>query len=171
MNLANRVIDDGRNAVTYLELVTAQADSESRKAASTGNEYPLGTRDRIANHPFLEARDDWLVREDRSFYVPDLLSDKHYDTDPKASAAAEDHAGHLRDAERLLCETQDLVGLMRAAIGDECDARAMQSDTALKIIEKKLRKAHIRVNKHDRRHTNLFLAYFDLKEETGRAAK
>ncbi|MEO1016313.1 MAG: hypothetical protein AAFY56_01280 [Pseudomonadota bacterium] len=163
MNLANRVIDDGRNAVTYLELVTAQADSELRKEAVYGSDCSFGTEDRAANYPFLDVRVDRQVREDRSFYVPDLLSDKHYDNDPKAYVAAEDHAGHLRDAERLLCETQDLVGLMRAAIGDECDARAMQSDTALKIIEKKLRKAHSRVNKHDRRHTNLFLAYFDRK--------
>lgn len=163
MNPANRVIDDGRNAVTYLELVTAQADSELRKEAIYGSGCSLGTKDCAANHPFLEVRVDRQVREDRSFFVPDLLSDKHYDTDPKAYAAAEDHAGHLRDAERLLCEPQDLVGLMRAAIGDECDARAMQSDTALKIIEKKLRKAHSRIDKHDRCHANLFLAYFDLR--------
>ena len=52
---------------------------------------------------------------------------------------------------------------MRAAIGDESDARAMQADTALTVIEKKLRRAHSQINKHDRCHANLFLAYFDLK--------
>ena len=106
---------------------------------------------------------EWQVREDRSFYVPDLLSDKNHDTDPQAYAAAGDHAQHLRNAERLVCQAEDLVGLMRAAIGDESDARAMQADTALTVIEKKLRRAHSCINKHDRRHSNLFLAYFDLK--------
>ena len=106
---------------------------------------------------------NWQVREDRSFYVPDLLSDKDYDTDPQAYAAAGDHAQHLRNAERLVCQAEDLVGLMRAAIGDESDARAMQADTALTVIEKKLRRAHSQINKHDRCHANLFLAYFDLK--------
>ena len=106
---------------------------------------------------------DWQVREDRSFYVPDLLSDENNDTDPRAYAAAMEHAAHLHSAERLVCQAEDLVGLMRAAISDESDARAMQADTALTIIEKKLCRAHSRINKHDRCHANLFLAYLELK--------
>lgn len=110
---------------------------------------------------------DWQIREDRSFYVPDLLSDKDDDFDLQTYAAAKEHAAHLHNAERLVCQAEDLVGLMRAAIGDESDARAMQADTALTVIEKKLRRAHSQINKHDRCHANLFLAYFDLKNEAG----
>ena len=50
--------------------------------------------------------------------------------------------------------------------GDLSDARAMQVDTALAAIEKKLCKAHNRINKHDWRHSNPFLAYFDLRGKT-----
>ena len=84
---------------------------------------------------------------------------KDYDPDRQAYAAADDYATHLRGAERLLNDALNLVGLMLAAIGDDCDSRAMQSETALKIIEKKLRRMHRRIDWHDRRHTNLFLAY------------
>ena len=105
------------------------------------------------------------MREDRGYYVPDLLSDKDYDPDRQAYTAAEDHATHLRDAERLLNDVLNLVGLMLAAIGDDCDSRAMQSEIALTIIEKKLRKTHRRIDRHDRRHTNLFLAYCEIKDQ------
>ena len=108
---------------------------------------------------------DWQIREDRSFYVPDLLSDKDYDTDLQTYAAAKEHAAHLHKAEGLVCQAEDLVGLMRAAISYESDARAMQADTALAAIEKKLRRAHRHINKHDRQHANLFLAYFEPKRE------
>lgn len=165
MNHANHAIDHVDNAKTYLELLAEPATINSHNDATDGD-CPLSTADCAADQPFFAARADRQVREDRSFYVPDLLSDKDYDTDPQAYAAAGDYAEHLRDAERLLCEVQDLVGLMRAAISDECDARAMQAETALTIIEKKLRKINKGVDKHDRRHTNLFLAYVDLKIKT-----
>ncbi|MEM8683368.1 MAG: hypothetical protein AAGF72_08065, partial [Pseudomonadota bacterium] len=106
---------------------------------------------------------DWQIREDRSFYVPDFLSDKNDDTDPRTYTAAKEHAAHLHKAEGLLCDTKDLVELMRAAISDEHDARAMQADTALAVIEEKLREARLCIDEHDRHHTNLFLAYFELK--------
>ena len=114
---------------------------------------------------------DWQIREDRSFYVPDVLSDKDHDTDLQTYAAAKEHAAHLHKAEGLVCQAEDLVGLMRAAISYESDARAMQADTALAAIEKKLRRAHSHINKHDRHHANLFLAYFDLKEKVARDAE
>ncbi len=44
-------------------------------------------------------------------------------------------------------------------------------EPACLAIEKLLRKAYNRLERHDRRHTNLFLAYFDLKRRTDAAAK
>lgn len=44
----------------------------------------------------------------------------------------------------------------------------MQTEAACNVIEKKLSKAYNRIDKHDRRHTNLFLAYVDLREKTNR---
>lgn len=133
---------------------------------STRTPYPLDVTNTFADPSGFNTVKDRQVREDRGFYIPDILSGEDYGAFSPEYAAAEDHAKHIHKAECLLDESENLVALMRAAIGDECDARAMQAETALIIIEKKLRKAHSRINKHDRRHTNLFLAYFDLKNKT-----
>ena len=165
MTQVNLAADEVSNAIPYLELVATAADAQY--PAARGRDYPLSTADRAENDLFFQTRANWQVREneeDQRFYVPDLLSDKDYDADRQAYAAAREYAVHLQKAEGLVCQAEDLVGLMLAAIGDECDARAMQSYAALKVIEKTLRKAHRCVNKHDRRHANLFLAYFDLKD-------
>ncbi len=108
---------------------------------------------------------DWQVREDKGLYVPDILSDEDREINSAAYTAAHDHAKYLRKAELQVHRALNLVGLMREAIGDNCDARAMQTETALTTIEKTLRKAVRLVNKHDRRHTNLFLAYVGLKQK------
>ena len=165
MNPAYRTTEDNRDAETCLALVAPPANTESRKDTGGGSDCRLDTRDYAFSYPPIEPRAAWQVREDRGYYVPDLLSDKDYDPDRQAYAAAEGYATHLRDAERLLNDALNLVGLMLAAIGDDCDSRAMQSETTLKIIEKKLRKMHRRIDRHDRRHTNLFLAYCDIKDQ------
>ena len=56
--------------------------------------------------------------------------------------------------------------LMQASLVDEGDSRAMQIEAGLKVIEKNLSKAHAQIDKHHSRYTNLFLAYFDLREKT-----
>ena len=167
MTQVNFAADELSNTTPYLELVATAADA--RYPTAGGRAYPLSTADRAENDPCFPNRENWQVREDQDdqrFDVPDLLSDKDYDADRQAYAAAREYAVHLQKAEGLVCQAEDLVGLMLAAIGDECDARAMQSYAALKVVEKTLRKAHRCVNKHDRRHANLFLAYVDLKEKS-----
>ena len=128
---------------------------------STRTVYPLT--------PFFDTPADRQVREDKGFYIPDLLTDEAYDADPKAYAASEEHAKHLHEAEGLLHDAWNLVGLMLAAIGDESDSRAMQTEAGLKVIEKKLSKALTQIDRLDARYTNLFLAYFDLRDKTGKA--
>lgn len=167
MTQVNLAADDVSNTTPYLELVASAPDAQY--PAADGRGYPLSTADRAGNDPFLRTRAVWQVREnedDQSFCVPDLLSDKDYDADRQAYSAAREYAAHLQKAEGLVCRAEDLVGLMRAAISYESDARAMQADAALSVIEKKLAKAHSCINRHDRRHTNLFLAYFDLKDKS-----
>ena len=166
MNPAYRTTEDNRDVENCLALVAPPANTESRDDTTSGSDCYLDTRDYAFSYPRIETRAVWQVREDSGYYVPDLLSDKDYDPDRQAYAAAEDHATHLRDAERLLNDALNLVGLMIAAIGDDCDSRAMQSEIALTIIEKKLRKINRRIDQHDRRHTNLFLAYCGLKDKT-----
>ena len=125
---------------------------------STRTAYPLN----LHTHP------DWQVREDKGFYIPDRLSDPGHDADPLAYAAFEDHAKQLHKAEGLLDDAWNLLRLMLAAIGDEGDDRAMQTEAGLKVIEKKLSKAHAQIDRHHTRYTNLFLAYFDLRDRTDR---
>ncbi len=114
---------------------------------------------------------NWQVREDREFYVPDFLSDAEYDAKPEADSLAAEHARHLYKAQGLVGEALNLTGLMLASLGDEGDSRAMQTGTGLKVIEKKLKKAYNRIDRHDRCHTNLFFAYFDVKDKSDESAE
>lgn len=107
---------------------------------------------------------DYQVREDKGFYIPDMISDKRNLPDMEIFDAASEHAVHLTEAERLVGDAMHLVRMMAEALGQEGDRRAEQTNVACNAIEKKLSKAYNRIDKHDRRHTNLFLAYFDLKE-------
>lgn len=104
------------------------------------------------------------VREDRGFYVPDFLSENPYRTRPEVYSAANDHARELRDAEQHLDDALNLAGVLRAAVQEEDDSRAMQADTVLKIMEQKLSEARNCIDRHGARHLNLFMAYFELQE-------
>lgn len=104
------------------------------------------------------------VREEADFYIPDFITAEPYKSGPKVYSAANDHAEDLRKAEQHLDDVLNLARVLRASLQGEDDGRAMQADTVLKIIEKKLSKAHNCIDRHDARHLNLFMAYFDLKE-------
>lgn len=104
------------------------------------------------------------IREDADFYIPDFITTEPSHSRPKVYSAANDHAGDLRKAEQHLDDVLNLARVLRAALQGQDDGRAMQADTVLKIIEKKLGKARNCVDRHDARHLNLFMAYFDLKE-------
>lgn len=63
----------------------------------------------------------------------------------------------------LLDDTENLLGVLLASIEYETDSRAMQAEAVLKIVKKKLKKAHVRIDRQEGEHRNLFLAYFELK--------
>lgn len=109
---------------------------------------------------------DKALGEEREFHVPDLLSDTGYDANSKAYSAIAQQIKHLHRAEGLLDDAWNLARLMLTSIGDVGDSRAMQTEAGLKAIEKSLREAHAQIDKHHSRYTNLFFAYFDLKEKT-----
>ena len=106
------------------------------------------------------------LKEDPASYTPQLPTGKRYHDSPETRPAAVDPTKHLLKAERLLDEALNLAGLMLASFDDECDGRAMQTETALKIIEKKLSKAHTRIDRHRRNYTELCLNYLDLGKRT-----
>ena len=129
--------------------------------------YSFDTTGRPMTEPPSDPDDDKKVhevREDKARYeVPDLLSDQTYDPDPKAYVAFSEQAGDLHAVEDLLGDAWNLVGLMLTTVGEVGDARDMQTEAGLKVIEEKLRKAHARMDEHHAHYTNLFLAYCDLK--------
>ena len=106
------------------------------------------------------------VREEREVYVPKLLSDPDYAPRPGAYRAAEAHGRRLRRAERLVGEAALLAEVLRLAMGDASDARAMQVDAVIGIVEKKLQKARADIDRQDTRDLNLFLAYAELAART-----
>jgi hypothetical protein len=118
----------------------------------------LETIARSAVTPFLQ------LKEDREFYVPDYLAGDADSSRPDLYAAADDHARELRKAEKHLDDALNLTGVLRASLQEADDSRAVQADTVLKIIEKLLHKAHTRIDRHDTRFMNLFMAYFDSRD-------
>lgn len=68
----------------------------------------------------------WQVREDPAFYIPDVLSEKHYSADAELYDAADEHARHLRGAQRTLEDALNLVGVLSASLSEEGDSRAVE---------------------------------------------
>jgi hypothetical protein len=112
----------------------------------------------------------WQVREEDEYYIPDLLTDDDYEPDPALSDAADVHTEAQREAMALLDDAENLLGVLLASIEYETDSRAMQADAVLKIVKKKLKKAHIRIDRQESDHRNLILAYFELKARLGKEA-
>lgn len=104
------------------------------------------------------------AREQSEFYVPDLLRDEEYEVRPEFYAAAQDHAQHLFEAERLVDKVLILSHVLRASLFDAADERAMQVETVLELVEQKLDEARLRLDKHRVSHANLFIAYVEHKD-------
>ena len=98
-----------------------------------------------------------------STYIPDPLTDEDYEPDPALSDAADAQTEGQREAMALLDDVENLLGVLLASIEHESDSRAMQAEAVLKIVKKKLKKAHIRIDRQEGDHRNLFLAYFEQK--------
>ena len=105
------------------------------------------------------------VREDPGVYTTEPLTDADSDRSPNISTVESNHAEHLSGAQRLVGEALNLSGLVLASLHDEGDGRAMQIETAVKVIENKLKKAYNRLDRHEARHTHLFRAHVDLKKK------
>lgn len=109
---------------------------------------------------------EWLVREDNPYEIPDIDTGSADELDYEQHQAAAEHAEHLHDAQRDLDEAQNLVAVLLASLEGEGDSRAMQAEAVLQIVDSRIREAHEQLDRHADRHTNLFFAYFDLKDRT-----
>ena len=125
--------------------------------------YRSGSRGHAKAAPRPVAAPYEQAREESAYYVPDLLRDEEYEVRPELYAAAQDHARHLFEAERLVDKALILSRVLGASLFDAADERVMQVETVLELIEQKLDKARSRLDQHRVSHTNLFLAYVEYK--------
>ena len=158
-------MNDATSATYDVNSPVTPLDSGVRRIGQPVCEHPPGQVRCFlidGKYPLVNTPARWQVREDKSFYIPDMLDERH-PPNMEIFKAASDHAVHLTEAELLVADAMHLVRMMSTALGQEGDRRAEQTDAACKVIERKLSKAYNRIDKHDRRHINLFLAYFDLR--------
>lgn len=125
--------------------------------------YPLPDTCRTAS-PHGDPAAGWPVREDTGEYdIPDLPKDADYVSDAELYDAAEEHARHLRRAQRNLEDALNLARVLAESVSGIGDSRAVQAESVLSVVDRKLNKALNRLDRHDSRHQNLFFAYFELK--------
>jgi hypothetical protein len=158
MVIANTDTYDARRPGTIIPGIAARAIA-GRPKRPEGHTYSPGGDGR-SEPPCSTA---WQVREEPAYYIPDLLPDKDREAEPELFAAADAHSEGLREAMALLDEAENLVAVLMASTEHQGDSRAMQAEAVLKIVKKKLTKAHTRIDRQHARHRNLFLAYFALK--------
>ncbi|HEX7076066.1 MAG TPA: hypothetical protein VF226_18665 [Hyphomicrobiaceae bacterium] len=109
------------------------------------------------------------IREEGGEYdIPDPTEDEHYEPRSEAFDAADAHTEEQREAMALLDDAENLLAVLMAAIEDDGDSRAMQTEAVLKVVKEKLREAHTRIDRQESQYRNLFLAYFELKAESER---
>ena len=98
----------------------------------------------------------------KKFKVPWFLSNKRIDDEDYnvAFKAAQKHGKRLSKAEGDLATARDFCETLRGHLIEE---EAYTEVTIVKHIEKLIRKASNRLDRHGRWYSNLFVAYFDLK--------
>lgn len=133
---------------------------------TTSRQHPVYFLDCVSGAGIAAVRADRLA-EDAAFYVPDLLSAEGFEPDPAHWDAAEAHARKLHKAGRHIDDALNLTRVLRGAVREDGDSRAMQVDTVLRIAEKKLDRARRQIDRHDASHMNLFMAYAELKDHSG----
>lgn len=108
------------------------------------------------------------LREDREQYGPDFPSGKGAEADRDLEEAADAETEPSRDVMSLLDEAVNLVSVLLASMEEDGDERSEQAGTVLRLVEKKLNKAHRRVDRQESRHRDLFVAYGKLKGRSER---
>ena len=92
---------------------------------------------KASNIAFLDETSRFKVREGRG----------DYDADSGSMPA--DGVEPFYQAQGLVGEALNLAGLLLVSLEDECDARAMQIHTAVRVIEAKLEEAYRRLDLHE----------------------
>lgn len=161
------------------EAITATYDARGFDIPAAGTATPPGvfprkrrarrapTVDRSApppaGRPLPGPSADRQVREEPDDYLSRLVSGKADNTDWERSMAAHEHTKPLVKAMRNLDEARNLLAVLIATLDAIGDRHAMQAETVLTIVEKKLDKAHTRIDRQATRDRKFFLAHFELE--------
>jgi hypothetical protein len=155
--------------VRLAAVATRSADGLTKRPGIRAYSLPTACR---AASPHGNPAPAWQIREEEGEYdIPDPTEDANCESDPELFEAAEAHTEEQREAMALLDDAENLLGVLMAAIEDDSDDRAMQVEAVLKIVRKKLNKAHTRIDRQESRHRDLFLAYFALKAQSDQEAE
>lgn len=161
--VSSMTCDTSRRSAPAAAVTTRQAVRPTKQPGIRA--YPLPASCRVASgHTGPDAR--WPVLEESGEYeIPDLLRDESYSPDRALFDAAEEHTEEQREAMSLPLDARNLLEVLMAAVENIGDSRAVQTEAVLKMALNRLRKAHLRIDRQDSRHWNLFLAYFELKAQ------
>lgn len=105
----------------------------------------------------------WLLREDGGRYTADSAGDEDDAASASMSDAADLHTRHARDAQALLDDAVNLVGLLLDAVELDSDTRAEQARTVLGMTVECLHGAHRAIVEQESRDQELYRAYAGLK--------
>ena len=101
----------------------------------------------------------------KKYKVPESLCGKDL-SDENHSAirrAANKHGKQLSKAEGDLFVARDLAETLQSYLSETHIDECFTACSIVDLIEKRINKARTLLDSHSRRHTNLFVAYFDLK--------
>lgn len=101
------------------------------------------------------------VREVGEYYIPDRLTDEDGEVDQALVEAALAYTRKVRDAQGLLDDVINLVGVLLDALEQDADTRAAQSRTVLEMVVECIHNAHARIDEQESQDQNLFLAHFE----------
>jgi hypothetical protein len=104
-----------------------------------------------------------LLREDGGRYTADPVGDEDDAAIASMSDAADLHTRHARDAQALLDDAVNLLGVMLDAVEQAGDTRAEQVRTVLGMAVECLHGAHRAIDEQESRDHELYLAYARLK--------
>ena len=108
----------------------------------------------------------------KKFEIPEVLSNKSNERLGDESyiatwVAAGKYGKHLNNAVDDLMLAKDLAKTLTDSLEASHDSLGFRAATVVNEIVERLNKAYSRLDKHDTRYRNLFIAYFDLKAAGG----
>jgi len=106
---------------------------------------------------------------DNKFKVPKVLSRERCENENYIATwmAAGHYGKHLNNAEDDLMVAKDLAKILKGSLEASHDSLGFTAANVVNEIIERLNKAYSRLDKHDTRYRNLFIAYFDLKAAGG----